>query len=257
MSNPHHDPRRAERIPQADAAAEQQDVAAAEDAISLDQLSEAFAAMLRTDDAVAQPAASLSRANSAGRAATQQNGALPAAVPCEITPCNVLEAMLFVGRPDNEPVPREQLAGVMRDIQPAEIDQLVEQLNRRYDADGTPYRIVSRGAGYQLELRAMYQSVRNKFYGRTRQARLSQAAIEVLAIVAYRQPVTAATIKEIRRAASGSILSQLVRRRLIALSRLEQDPRVCEYSTTDRFLRLFGLGELEDLPRCEDPEGNL
>jgi len=252
-----NDPPHSEATPAAEAAGERAGGQSAEDAISLDRLSEAFAAMLRTDDAAEQPAGSSHRADSAGRPARRKEGVSPEAPPCKITHCNVLEAMLFVGRPDNQPLPREQLAGVMRDIQPAEIDQLVEQLNRRYDADGTPYRIVSRGAGYRLELRAIFEPVRNKFYGRTRQARLSRAAIDVLAIVAYRQPVTADTIKEIRGTASGAILSQLVRRQLIAISRPKEAPRVREYTTTDRFLRLFGLGDLEELPRCEDPEGSL
>ncbi|MFV2066167.1 MAG: SMC-Scp complex subunit ScpB [Pirellulales bacterium] len=257
MSDIQNDRPCTEGTPEANATREKEDVAAPEDAISLDQLSEAFAAMLRTDDASEAPAAPASNDDPAGRPTTRKSGAPSTSTPCDITPSNILEAMLFVGRPDNEPLLREELASVMRDIRPTEIDQLVQQLNNRYDAEGTPYRIVSRGAGYQLQLRDAFQSVRNRFYGRTRRARLSRAAIEVLAVVAYRQPVTANRVKELRGAASGAILSQLVRRQLIALSRLEEDPRVCEYTTTDRFLRLFGLGSIEELPGCEDPEGSL
>lgn len=216
--------------------------------LSLDQLSEAFATLLRTEDDPRPP-----RTPSAGGdpVGGRGEGVEAADARYAISPLNILEAMLFVGRPDSQPLARETLAGVMRDVEPAEIDQLVERLNDRYDAVGTPYRVVSRGAGYQLQLRDCFQPVRERFYGRARQARLSQAAIEVLAIVAYRQPVTAETVRQLRGTPSGGILSQLVRRQLIALTRSAEDPRQYHYETTERFLRLFGLSSPQDLPPCE------
>ena len=70
------------------------------------------------------------------------------------------------------------------------IPDLVEQLNRRYVANRCPYEIVSEGPGYRLTIRRDHAWLRNQFYGRVREARLSRAAIETLAIVAYRQPIT-------------------------------------------------------------------
>jgi len=70
--------------------------------------------------------------------------------------------------------------------------------------------------------------------------------------VAYNQPVTADQISQLRNLASGPMLSQLVRRRLLRVERPQQKPRTPLYYTTDRFLRLFGLEKLDDLPRGED-----
>ena len=73
---------------------------------------------------------------------------------CEISPRTILEAMLFVGHPANEPLTAKQVASLMRGVLPREIDELVRELNDAYAAEGTPYRIESDGAGYRLTLRA-------------------------------------------------------------------------------------------------------
>ena len=86
----------------------------------------------------------------------------------------------------------------MRGVSPAEVDAAVAELNALYDADATPYRIDHSHGGYRLVLRDEFERMRDKFYGRVREAKLSPAAIEVLSIVAYNQPVTAAQIDELR-----------------------------------------------------------
>jgi segregation and condensation protein B len=86
-----------------------------------------------------------------------------------------------------------------------------------------------------------------------REARLSTAAIDVLALVAYRQPATKREIDSIRGTESGHLLRQLVRRRLIAIvQRAESNQREVSYGTSDRFLELFGLKSLDDLPQTQD-----
>jgi segregation and condensation protein B len=94
--------------------------------------------------------------------------------------------------------------------------------------------------------------LRDRFYGRVRDARLSRAAVDVLAIVAYRQPVTARQIAELRGRPSGRLLAQLVRRRLLRVHRPAGPRAPAEYQTADRFLELFGLGSVDDLPQSED-----
>ena len=209
--------------------------------MSVDQLSQAFAAMLRTEQVVetAEPGS-----DEEDGPAWDDDG--------ELSARGVLEAMLFVGQPDNQPLASSEIAALLRGVQPLEIDRLVEELNETYAAEGAPYEIVGRGAGYQMVLRDTFQRVREKFYGRIRQARLSQATIDVLSIVAYNQPVTADHINKLRGAASGPLLSQLVRRRLLRIERPETTPRRPRYFTTDRFLQLFGLQRLEDLPRRDE-----
>ena len=142
----------------------------------------------------------------------------------------------------------------MRGVSPAEVDTAVAELNTLYDADATPYRIDHSHGGYQLVLRDEFERMRDKFYGRVREARLSPAAIEVLSIVAYNQPVSAPQIDELRGSACGGALATLVRRRLLRLERSEDRESAPCYRTTDRFLRLFGLESLSALPRSEELE---
>ena len=142
----------------------------------------------------------------------------------------------------------------MRGVSPAEVDAAVAELNALYDADATPYRIDHSHGGYQLVLRGEFERMRDKFYGRVREAKLSPAAIEVLSIVAYNQPVSATQIDELRGSACGGALATLVRRRLLRLERSEDRGSAPCYRTTDRFLRLFGLESLSALPRSEELE---
>jgi segregation and condensation protein B len=168
---------------------------------------------------------------------------------CDITPRSILEAMLFVGNPENECLKSQQVAGLMRGVRPQEIDDLVVELNAEYESLGSPYGINSVGDGYVLQLRDVYEGLRNKFYRRVREARLSQTAVDVLAIVAYRQPLKREEVDKLRGRPSGSVLSQLVRRQLLRLERPEDSPRRPIYFTTDRFLTVFGLDSLGELPQ--------
>ncbi len=174
--------------------------------------------------------------------------------PCPVSPKTILEAMLFLDNRENRPLESRRAAELMRDVEPGEIPVLVDQLNRQYAAGGCPYHIVSEGSGYRMTLRKSFGPLRNRFYGRIREARLSQAAVDVLAIVAYQQPLTAEKVSRLRGRPSGHLLTQLVRRRLLRIERPEGKPRRAHYYTTDRFLELFGLESLDDLPQSEELE---
>lgn len=172
----------------------------------------------------------------------------------DVSPRSILEAMLFVGNTENEALTSEQVAGFMRGVRAQEIDELVVELNEEYEELGCPYRIVAVGSGYLLQLKEAYRGLREKFYRRVREARLSQAAIDVLAIVAYRQPLTRDEVDKLRGRPSGGLLNQLVRRQLLRIERAEEKPRRPKYYTTPRFLDLFGLANLEELPQSHDVE---
>jgi segregation and condensation protein B len=165
--------------------------------------------------------------------------------------------MLFVGNQDNQPLSAARAAELMRDVSAAEIPGLVDQLNHRYAASGCPYKVVHQGNGYQMVLGRTLDGLRSRFYGRIRQARLSQAAIDVLAIVAYQQPLTADQIGKRRGKPSSHVLAQLVHRGLLRIQRSQGDAggkrRTTSYFTTDRFLELFNLESLQDLPQSEEP----
>jgi segregation and condensation protein B len=174
---------------------------------------------------------------------------------CVISPRSILEAMLFVGHPENLPLESRHVAALMRGVRPAEVDEMVRELNAIYTAQRCPYVIRSVGAGYRLELRGEFHPLRDKFYGRVKAARLSQACIDTLAIVAYNQPVTRDQVEQFRSRPSGGVLSQLVRRQLLKIIRTTNDGRkVSHYVTTDRFLEVFGLESLGELPQDQESD---
>jgi len=179
------------------------------------------------------------------------------AAEVEVTPRSILEAMLFVGNEGDEPMSVSQAAELMRGVEAHEIRELVKELNESYKREDCPYQIVSAGAGYRLQLCEEFDRLRDRFYGRIRRARLSQAAIDVLAVVAYHQPVVRTDVDRLRSKPSGSLLSQLVRRELLKVERTDRHSGGNVYRTTDRFLRLFGLESLEDLPQSDEFEKTL
>lgn len=168
------------------------------------------------------------------------------------TPKSVLEALLFVGHPHNQPLSPAQAAEIMRGVQPDEIARLVTELNAGYEATGRPYRIVFEQGGYRMKLLPEFDELREGFFGKVRQVRLSQQALEVLAIVAYKQPISVKEVNRMRGRPSGALLAQLVRRDLIAVSLTDDaggKKAIPKYRTTQRFLEVFGLESLEDLPQ--------
>lgn len=174
----------------------------------------------------------------------------------EVSPLSILEAILFVGTEDNSPLLSQDIAKLMRGVSPNEIDELVVELNQRYDASMRPYHVASIGAGYRMLLREQFDSLREKFYGKVRQARLSQSAVDVLSIIAYNQPIAKGDVDKLLGKPSSAILSQLVRRQLLSLERSDGKPAIVRYRTTDRFLELFGLENLGELPRSQDLDRN-
>lgn len=185
------------------------------------------------------------------------------AVSCErnatddvpLTPETLFEAMLFVGDRDNRPLSPFRAAELMRNVEPGEIRELVERLNERYARFSRPYRIIEDGDGFRMVLDSAFDSIRARFYGKIREAKLSQQAIDVLAVVAYRQPISAEEVQAVRKTPSGSVLTQLVRRGLLGIERKTESKKpILFYRTTPRFLELFGLDSLDDLPMPEEIE---
>jgi segregation and condensation protein B len=221
--------------------------------LSLDQLTQAFAQLLSGGQ---DPYAASATPDDAGLDDEQpgefETSAADSDAHCETTPRSILEAMLFVGNRQNEPLIPSQVASLMRGVRPAEIEDLVRDLNREYEANRCPYRIVSEGAGFRLVLRQEFHALRDKFYGRVQHARLSQAAVEVLSLVAYNGSLSGEEVAKLRGKPTGAILAQLVRRQLLALEREEPSSREVRYRPTQRFLDLFGLERLEDLPRSQE-----
>jgi len=165
----------------------------------------------------------------------------------------IIEAMLFIGNRENRPFSADQIAEKLRNVSGEEVDLAVVQLNEHYQARNCPYTILLGSDGYQMVLRSEFESVRSNFYGKIRETRLPQSSIDTLAVVAYRQPVTAEEVQHVRQQSSSIALAQLVRRGLLRTSREVQDKKnvVC-YHTTPRFLELCQIKSLDDIPKVEE-----
>ena len=227
--------------------------AAEQSPLSLNRLRAAFAQMLGTDEPGTGSPGAGSKEQGASPTPIPQPTA-PYSDPCEINPRTVVEATLFVGRPDNTPFSARELAAAMRGVSPGEIDAAVLELNALYEHYNAPYEIVGTATGYTLELRTNLRRMRDKLHGRTREAKLTPTAVEVLSIVAYNQPTTVESINDLRGATSGSVLQSLVRRKLVSIERPADRGEAPQYRTTDRFLRVFGLPSVAALPRSEELE---
>ena len=176
----------------------------------------------------------------------------------EVSPESIVEAMLFVGNPENRPLQAGEMASLMRGVEEGDVEELVNSLNESYRASSSPFEVVCDDQGYRLVLASDYEFCRQRFYREEKAATLSQSIVDVLALVAYLQPVTKKLIEKKRMKPSGSILNQLVRRRLIAIERrtAEGSKRAQTfYRTTERFLELFGLEQLEELPQSQAFDG--
>jgi len=176
--------------------------------------------------------------------------AVTAEQEAELSPRSILEAMLFVGEPTGKPLEAAKVASMMRGVSVQEIDDLVSELNRVYDEAGSVFEVRRENAGYVMSLRQEHDQLRERFYGRVRETKLSQVAIDVLAVVAYNQGISRQEIDAMRDQFSGSVLSQLVRRQMLRLERTDDKPRKTIYFTTERFLNVFGLDKIEDLPQA-------
>lgn len=162
----------------------------------------------------------------------------------------IIEAMLFVGGP---PLTADNASAAVRGLSNEQFHDSIRTLQQRYLKQNRPYAIHPQGNGFQLVVKPAFRSVRDRLFGGPREARLSQPALDILSLVAYRQPVTKAEIDAIRGADSGGTLRQLVRLGLVVISRRTSDgERVVTYGTTARFLTLFHLTSLDDLPRLGD-----
>lgn len=156
-----------------------------------------------------------------------------------------MEAMLFIG---GAPLSAARAGEAVRGLTAETLAEVVATLNREYRRQGRPYMIQVREQGYEMTLRPAFRVVRDRLHGGVREAKLSPPALDTLALVAYRQPVTRAEVESLRGADSLALLRQLVRLGLVTVQRGEE----ATYATTARFLQLFGLSSLDDLPRTQE-----
>ncbi|MEM9646024.1 MAG: SMC-Scp complex subunit ScpB, partial [Planctomycetota bacterium] len=161
----------------------------------------------------------------------------------------------FVGHPRNEPITLERIASLMRDFTPDEVKQVIDDLNESYKESDQAFRVVPDEHGFKLTIAPEVEGIRRSFLGKVREARLNQDMVEVLSLVAYQPGIAGPKVEDQRGRPSTSLLNQLVRRRLLELRRQlseETGKMVNCYFPTERFLTLFGLDSLDDLPQVEE-----
>ncbi|MBU0638106.1 MAG: SMC-Scp complex subunit ScpB [Planctomycetes bacterium] len=167
----------------------------------------------------------------------------------EIAPAQIIEALLFAS---DTPLSAPRLAELVGAGTARGVHRHIDELNEKYAAAGLSFRIEAIARGYQMITEACYRpwlAKLDKHRGRTR---LSDAALEALAIVAYRQPIIRADVEAIRGVACGDVLNRLREMGLIRIfGRAEVVGRPMLYGTTRKFLDVFGLADLDDLPPLE------
>ncbi len=161
----------------------------------------------------------------------------------------IVEALILAAR---EPLAAARLAQAVPGLSAARARELADELRADYDREARGFELVEVAGGYQIrtrpELAEWVQRLELE-----RPARLSRAALETLAVVAYRQPVTRAEIEHVRGVDCGPVLRTLLERDLLRIAGHREVPgRPMLYATTRRFLELFGLPGLEDLPSLRD-----
>ena len=160
-----------------------------------------------------------------------------------------LEAILFVS---NEPVSLDDLVESLN-AEGEEIVAQLEEIKRVLQENVGGFMLEQTAGGWRLATRAEHEPILKKYFARKGESRLSIAALETLAIVAYRQPITAPEVSDIRSVNSIGVLHTLLERRLIRVSgRKNVVGSPFLYRTTREFLIHFGLNDIHDLPRLEE-----
>jgi segregation and condensation protein B len=169
----------------------------------------------------------------------------------EIEKRNIAEALILASP---EPIPLGRLAKLIPRCTPAKARILVDELNAEYVAQQRAFEICEIAGGYQMRTHSEFASYLRQLQN-SRPLRLSNAALETLAIVAYRQPLTRAEVENVRGVDAGPVMRTLLERKLIKLSGHRDVPgHPMLYATTKRFLEVFGLAQLDDLPTLRELE---
>ena len=167
----------------------------------------------------------------------------------ELTGESVVEAVLFAS---DEPLTVERLAKIV-ETSIRQIRRHIKNLNDKYEANNNAFRIEQIAGGYQMLTLSPYNHWLKKLLRARSDSKLSPAALETLAIIAYKEPNIRADIEAIRGVAAGEMVRSLMYKGLVKIvGRAEVLGRPMLYGTTKRFLEVFGLNSLKDLPKIEE-----
>lgn len=166
----------------------------------------------------------------------------------------IVESVIFAS---TEPLPVERITEcVQREhVDNALVTEVIELLNRKYDAGGLSFRIIKIAGGYQFATLPQYDKWLSRLYKTKADRKLSQSSLEVLAIIAYKQPISRSEIEKIRGVNADWTLRSLMEKNLVTVVGREDAPgRPLLFGTTKQFLEHFGLNAISELPKLKEIE---
>lgn len=168
----------------------------------------------------------------------------------EIKP--IVESLIFAAE---EPITLRKLIDIVEGVDGAQIQEAITQLKNDYELQGRTFQIEEVAGGYQLFSKPEYYEWIAKLRKKSGETKLSQASLETLAIIAYKQPILRANLESIRGVQSGQIIRLLMEKDLVkVVGRDESLGHPLLYGTTKKFLEYFGLKDIKDLPKIEELE---
>ncbi|MGA2774660.1 MAG: SMC-Scp complex subunit ScpB [Candidatus Omnitrophota bacterium] len=163
---------------------------------------------------------------------------------------SVIEALLLASE---KPLTLEQIRKILDNLDAPEIRSLIDELKSEYEQQGRGMRIIEVAGGWQMITYAGFASFLKKMFKDRQVEKLSRPALETLAIIAYKQPLTRSEIEDLRNVNVDGVMKNLTDKNLVRICGRKKIPgRPFVYGTTKEFLLHFGLNSLGDLPKMED-----
>ena len=162
---------------------------------------------------------------------------------------NIIEALLFAAR---DPLTQLQVNNVFEPDTP-NLKEIVDQLNKQYSKNENAFTINKVAGGFQIVSKKEYEYFINKLFKKSGRLKLSLAAMDSLAIIAYKQPISRYEVEAIRGVDSSGVLKTLLNHELIKIKGRDIGPgRPLLYKTTSKFLEYFGLNRISDMPKLKE-----
>ena len=165
---------------------------------------------------------------------------------------DIIESIIFVS---DTPVTLNELAGLFNDIERKEVREAINNLEKKWEELNRSFTLQNIAGGYQFRTKSEYSEYIIEFNKKIKKFRLSRAALEVLAIVAYKQPITKVEIEQIRGVDCSGVVNMLLDKTFLQIKGRKDVPgKPFLYGTTEIFLETFSLNSLKDLPTLKEIE---
>lgn len=164
----------------------------------------------------------------------------------------IVEALIFAS---DSPITENRIKNIIQELDSTRINVIIDELNTEYYQNDHAFKIVRLAGGFQFITRSEYAQYIKQYYKGRARSKLSRAALETLAIIAFKQPISRPEIDSIRGVNSDGVVKNLLERNLIYISgRSAHVGRALLYNTTQEFLQYFGVNDISDLPKPKEIE---